>query len=309
MSRLETMQLEIDTLHSQSRTGTPSVEVIKEPTISKPEPFSGTEDLSIFLHQCELSFELQPSQFPTDYQKVRFILSYLRGPATRWAHPCLSNKAYELRHDVSKFANAIEQAYGDPTHQFRATIELCSLKQTTTAARYAADFQAIASNLSWNDEALCSQFYEGLADSIKDEVSKNHPTTLHEFITTVIQIDNRRVEHPAERKSLNHAVETPRPPSLPQPQSSSKPLKLDPAERARCAAEDHCFRCREVGHRVINCPMAAKDEKESPTVPVSFMIGGTPGDNPQVMNIARRTGPHESEVGWRSKVIPLVEQV
>jgi len=84
MSRLENMELEIDTLRSQSRIGTPaSVEVIKEPTVSKPEPFSGMEDLSIFLQQCELSFELQPSRFPTDYQKVGFILSYLRGPAAR----------------------------------------------------------------------------------------------------------------------------------------------------------------------------------------------------------------------------------
>ena len=303
MSRLETMQLEIDTLRSQSRTGTPSVEVIKEPTVSKSEPFSGTEDLSIFLQQCELSFELQPSRFPTDYQKVGFILSYLRGPAARWARPYLSNNAHELRNDLSKFADAIEQTYGDPTRRFRATIELRSLKQTTTAARYAADFQAIASNLSWNDEALCSQFYEGLADPIKDEVSKNPPATLREFITIAIRIDNRRVERPVERKSLNRAIETLRPPSLPQPQSSSRPLKLDPAERARCAAENRCFRCREVGHRVINCPMAAKEES-----PVSFMIGGTPGDYPQVMNIARRTGPRESEVGWRSKVIPLVEQ-
>jgi len=311
MSRLENMELEIDTLRSQSRIGTPaSVEVIKEPTVSKPEPFSGMEDLSIFLQQCELSFELQPSRFPTDYQKVGFILSYLRGPAARWARPYLSNKAHELRNDLSKFTDAIEQAYGDPTRRFRATIELRSLKQTTTAACYAADFQAIASNLSWNDEALCSQFYEGLADPIKDEVSKNPPATLREFIIAAIRIDNRRVERPApERKSSIRTIEPPRPPSSSaQSQSSSKPLKLDPAERARCAAENRCFRCREVGHRVINCPMATKDKKEPPTVPVSFMIGGTPGDYPQVMNVARRTGPRESEVGWRSKVTPLVEQ-
>jgi len=121
MSRLDTMQLEINTLRSQSRTGTPaSVESVKEPTLSKPEPFSGAEDsdLSISLQQCELSFELQP-------------------------------------------------------------------------ARYTADFQAISSNLLWNDEALCSQFYEGLADPIKDELSKNPRATLREFITAAIRIDNR----------------------------------------------------------------------------------------------------------------------
>ena len=148
MSRLDTMQLEINTLRSQSRTGTPaSVESVKEPTVSKPEPFSDAEDsdLSIFLQQCELSFE------------------------------------------------------------------------------------AISSNLLWNDDALCSQFYEGLADPIKNDLTKNPPATLREFITAAIRIDNRRVERPApERKSLSHAIEPLRPPSLPQPQSPLKHMKLDP---------------------------------------------------------------------------------
>ena len=158
-------------------------------------------------------------------------MSYLRGPAARWACPYLSDKTHELRNDLTKFTTAIEQAYGDPTRQFRATIELRSLKQTTTAARYTADFQAIASNLSWNDEALCSQFYEGLADPIKDELSKNPPATLHEFITAAIHIDNRRVERSApapEQKSSIRTIEPPRPPSLPQPQSPLKHMKLDP---------------------------------------------------------------------------------
>ena len=150
MSRLDTMQLEINTLRSQSRTRTPaSIESVKEPTVSKPEPFSDAEDsdLSIFLQQCELSFE------------------------------------------------------------------------------------AISSNLLWNDDALCSQFYEGLADPIKDELSKNPPATLREFITAAIRIDNRQVERSApapEQKSLIRTIEPPRPPSLPQPQSPLKHTKLDP---------------------------------------------------------------------------------
>ena len=97
MTRFEAQQLEIETLQRTSLQprATPStspapIEVIKEPAVSKPEPFTGTEDLSIFLQQCELSFDLQPSRFPTDFYRVGFILSYLQGPqhvgpaAIRW---------------------------------------------------------------------------------------------------------------------------------------------------------------------------------------------------------------------------------
>ena len=226
MSRLDTMQLEINTLRSQSTTGTPArVESVKEPTVSKPEPFSGAEGskLSIFLQQCELSFE------------------------------------------------------------------------------------AISSNLLWNDDALYSQFYKGLADPIKDELSKNPPATLREFITAAIRIDNRRVERSApapEQKSSIRTIEPPRPPSSSPSPSLSKYPKMDAEERARCKDEGRYFRCREISHVKDDCPLKGKSEKE-PT-PVSFMIGGTPS-YPQ-WTFAHKTGPHESEVGWRSKVTPLVEQ-
>jgi Ty3 transposon capsid-like protein len=289
MERLDIMQEEINTLRSQIRTQTPvSVEVIKEPTVSKPEPFSGTEDVSIFLQQCELCFDLQPSRFPTDYNKVGFILSYLRGPAAHWARPYLSNKTHELRHDLPKFIDAIEQAYGDPTRRFRATIELRALKQTSTVARYSSEFQAIASNLSWNDEALCSQFYEGLVDGIKKELAKNPPATLREFMTAAIRLANGPVE-PAENNPPILAMEPPRP--SPFPYRS----KLDAAERARCQADGRCYRCRQLGHKVPECPLGLKDDNESSAqVPATFMMGGAPS---------------YPQVGWRSSSSPLVELV
>ena len=305
-TRLETMQLEIDTLRSQGTTrspGPPSVEslqLVKEPTVSKPDPFSGTEheDLLIFLQQCELSFELQPSRFPTDYYKVGFILSYLRGPAARWARPYLMNKNHDLRNDLVEFTTAIEGAFGDPTRQFRATSELHALKQNTmTVARYAAEFQAIASHLSWNDEALCSQFYEGLADTIKDEIAKNPPATLKEFITAATRIDNRRIERPRipvvrpEIKPPISFVEPLRPPS--------KLKKLDDEERAHCLAEGLCFVCREKGHTSAGCP---KRSDKQPGV-YSVMLSADPSEKPTVLNgplrnFALKTGPREADVRW-----------
>ena len=130
MARIEAMQVEINTLRAESEQSSWNEfsQVVKELTVSQPEPFSGTEDLPIFLQQCELSFDLQPSRFLTDYHKIRFILSYFRGSAARWAHPYFSKKDHELRNDLSKFITAIEEAFGDPTRQFRANTELRTLK-------------------------------------------------------------------------------------------------------------------------------------------------------------------------------------
>ena len=152
---VQSMQAEINTLRSQSQSGTPSTvslehlsQLPKEPQVSAPETFSGKEDLWIYLQQCELCFELQPSRYLTDYQKVGLILSYLRGPAAKWARPYLSNKDHELRKDLSKFTQAINEAYGDPDYELHTVTELRALQQTSLATKYAMEFQAIASNLS-----------------------------------------------------------------------------------------------------------------------------------------------------------------
>ena len=51
-------------------------------------------------------------------------------------------------------------------------------------------FQVIASNFSWNDNALYSQFYDDLKKTIKNELIKNLLKTLHQFIITITRIDN-----------------------------------------------------------------------------------------------------------------------
>jgi hypothetical protein len=215
-AQLETMKAEIAALRSQSQSGTPAPSTAlpltvlpKEPHCSAPETFSGKEDLRIYLQQCELCFELQPSRYSTDYQKVGLILSYLRGPAAKWARPYLSNKNHELRKNLSAFTKAIDEAYGDPDYELRAASELRAFRQTRSAAEYAAEFQAIASNLSWNDSALCPQFYDGLKETVKDELAKDPPKTLREFIVAATRVDNRQYQRRNEVKKPTPATEKP----------------------------------------------------------------------------------------------------
>src|SRR5205814_6022011 len=211
---VQSMQAEINTLRSQSQSGTSALstvslehlsQLLKEPQVSAPETFSGKEDLRIYLQQCELCFELQPSRYLTNYQKVGLILSYLRGPAAKWARPYLSNKNHDLRKDLSNFTKALQEAFRYPDYELRAASDLRALKQTRSTAKYAAEFQAISSNLSWNDDALYSQFYEGLKKTVKDEVIKSPPKTLRELITLATRIDNHQYQH---RKSERRQAQT-----------------------------------------------------------------------------------------------------
>jgi len=176
-----------------------------------------------------------------------------------------------------------------------------------TVARYIAEFQAIASHLSWNAEALCLQFYEGLIDIIKDEIAKNLSTTLKEFITAVTRIDNRCLECPRiirpEIKPPISIVESLRPPS-------AKVKKLDDEERSRCLVEGLCFMYREKSHTSADCP--TRSDKQ-PGV-YSVMLSADPFEKPVIFegplvgNFARKTGPCEADVRWRTGSTALVEQ-
>ena len=212
----------------------------------------------------------------TDYQKVGLILSYLRGPTAKWARPYLSNKDHELWNSLSKFTEAINEAYGDPDYELCAALELRALRQTGSTAKYAAEFQAVASNLSWNDGALCCQFYKGLKETVKDELAKDPPKTLRQFIVTATRIDNRQFERRSGTSNQNvvtkqiTATETKpaRPKSMPTDESWP-----DASEKACRKANGLCYYCGDPEHSQKSCPKLAEKNAGVSTItltPVAY---------------------------------------
>ncbi|KAG9240496.1 hypothetical protein BJ878DRAFT_389127, partial [Calycina marina] len=55
---------------------------------------------------------------------------------------------------------------------------------------------------SWGDDALCDQYYRGLKDNLKDDITRmdTRPVTTSEMIAASIRIDNRNYERQLERK-------------------------------------------------------------------------------------------------------------
>ena len=63
------------------------------------------------------------------------------------------------------------------------------------AVSYAVRFRQIASKLDWSDKTLIARFYDGLKDSVKDDLCKaNRPDRLNEYVEMVVRIDERLYE-------------------------------------------------------------------------------------------------------------------
>ncbi len=59
---------------------------VAEPRLPPPKPFAGDpKSCQGFLTQCSLTFELQPSSFPTDRSKIAYIITLLSDKALSWA--------------------------------------------------------------------------------------------------------------------------------------------------------------------------------------------------------------------------------
>ncbi len=57
--------------------------------------------------------------------------------------------------------------------------------------KYVAEFQRIAALMNWDDDALVSQYYWELNETIKDEIVKmNWPEELQNMINIFINIDS-----------------------------------------------------------------------------------------------------------------------
>ncbi|XP_070800770.1 protein LDOC1-like [Pituophis catenifer annectens] len=58
--------------------------------VAVPDKFDGTQAMfPAFMGQCQIFISLRAEDFPTDQDKVGFLLSLLSGSAARWAMPLL----------------------------------------------------------------------------------------------------------------------------------------------------------------------------------------------------------------------------
>ena len=135
-----------------------------------------------------------------------FAASLLRDSAFDWFEPNLRKKDSDSPPAVvtnyKTFLASLESTFGDIDAKATAERQLRSLRQTTSASSYSTSFQQIVSFLEWDDAALGYAFYNGLKDSVKDELAKDdRPASLSALMEKAIKIDNRQFERNREKQA------------------------------------------------------------------------------------------------------------
>jgi len=155
-----------------------------------PDTFDGTDPskLAPFLTSCYLHFSERPQDFPTDDDKIFYIISYLRGSAQLWFSPNLYNTTVIPLWDGNfpLFIQELSLNFGphDPVGDAEDKLRSCRMKTGDRIATYIIAFDQLALLTDFGDSALRHQFYEGLPRRIKDDMIH------HSYINNLIGVKN-----------------------------------------------------------------------------------------------------------------------
>ena len=173
-----------------------------EPKVAHPEFYHGQRNkLSTFITQVTMVITLQPNRFTTEEAKVLYAGSFLRDTAFLWFQPSVTaNPKPDYMFDFNKFCTELRKTFGDPDEVATAERHLYALRQRGSASAYLADFMRHAVLVKWNDEAKAAQFYRGLKENVKDELSRiGKPATFQDLQDAAIRIDTRLFERQVEK--------------------------------------------------------------------------------------------------------------
>src|SRR5436190_14028837 len=181
------------------------------PKVLHPDPFTGDRlELDTYLTRCQHVFLTQASLFPTEESKVLYASSYLTDTAYSWVKPLIQEYAKGTSvppefTSFQKYSESLTRMYGDPDIVKSKTREINALCQTSSESAYASEFRRLQAYITWNDQALFDQFYEGLSENVKDGLVHENPrpTLLEDLISAALRIDVRIYERILERKSAS----------------------------------------------------------------------------------------------------------
>lgn len=284
--------------------------IIRKPssdiTVKNPETFDGSEEtkLRTFIVQCQLVFNNKPRAFKEDSKKVTFAVSYLRGQAFSWFEPYLFNttmngKIYPFMTNYRIFLRELSENFGPRNYNssLEAQLENLSMRENQPIAHYMVEFNSLATQIEWGNNALRHQFYTGLPNRIQDRISEvGKPAGLREMKELAQTIDARYWERQEEKSrkaprhftnsdSRNSSASKESSSSAPQRASNIKPNagkmnssgrtsgpsggkpdlsdkltkdgRLTPEERQRRRDHNLCMFCGLGGHIAADCRKAA----------------------------------------------------
>jgi hypothetical protein len=273
--RIEQLQEEIKGLKESLRSLTAAnASRSEDPKGRKPKPFDGKSlsQLPEFLSQVRVAFRSRPLAYPDEEAKVLYAISYLEGPALSCIQPYIDkDEPPSWMTDFSLFTKQLKKLFGDPDVVGNTSHQLRMLKQTSLASLYAAEFRRLASQLDWGNQALVGQFFEGLSDSVQDELVKtDYATDLDALIDQAIRVDNLQQRRKAQRASSKPVLST---------ASPGKSLTEQQKEFRR--KNNLCMYCGGADHLILNCPKRPKGPpRPARTSEAAWLEADPPGNAP-----------------------------
>lgn len=243
-----------------------------ERKIRAPSDYDGNRaGATAFLNDCQTYLRLNKDSYPTDEDKIIFILSYMVGGAAGPFKEALTARAFAINPTTkleegfgawTDFLENVKKLFGTLNPIDDAITQMKSLRQTGTADEYVASFQSLAIKSTIQEVAVLSDYFlSGLSNGLVKNIMavEKLPTKMSDYYALAIRLDLQwrkgleLTKSTAPRKSnmnTSPAATTSR---------STNPVrlrKLTDEERVKLRKEGRCFRCREAGHISADCPQA-----------------------------------------------------
>ena len=186
-----------------------------------PEPFDGSEPskLRSFLSQCKMVFRSRPDDFRSDHFKIIYAVSWMKDTAQRWFEPnleCDDEDLPDFAVSWPEFEEALRATFGEPDPVAAATTKLENLvmRDHHHLNKYNVDFNEHSALTGFNERALYSRYYRGLAPRLKDAlVYIGRPATLARLRERAQELDLRYWERKEEERTNPSASKTTTTPS------------------------------------------------------------------------------------------------
>src|SRR5882672_9532958 len=130
-------------------------------------------------------FDSQPHKFATDCQRVSYAASHLSDIAMLWWQPNLVlDPKPSICSDWSEFVEQLNVFFGKPdlAQASKCALRTLKMQDYQHVNKYMIEFSKHATHMCWNDAALYGEFYQGLAERIKDRlISLECPATFQQL--------------------------------------------------------------------------------------------------------------------------------
>jgi len=164
--------------------------------LKKPEPFNGNQrEVNNFIYACDLFFEgSSDKDFPTDKQKIIFILSYMsEGEALRWRKNYIETVIEQVDGSYTwptkaVFLTAFKAAFLNEDEKEESIRKLDNITQgNRTAEEYVNEFRLTVSKagLPTNNDMIVRTFRKGLNRALATRIlySDKKPDALNDTAT------------------------------------------------------------------------------------------------------------------------------